>query len=230
MESPLSFIDEASDNPRNNRRAPRVPLRLDVELQLPGQTKRYQTRDISYLGIFIECAEPLPLKKLVRFRTTLEGQEEPLQMLGLVAHRINSTDAQETSRTAGMGLQLFALGHEVRSTWRHFLKEEYSKDQHISEAIRQAEYPRLKMRFGDVDQVDTFAHKHVSAGNVFVHSADLYPQGTRIWLDVIHPQRRDICQVEAIVMEFVETPRANRGVRIMFPNSERAKAKLLEFL
>lgn len=214
----------------NNRRAPRVPKRIEVALQFPDHEQRYYTRDISYLGIFIECPEPLPLRKLVRFKAHLEVEQAPVQMLGLVAHRVNSADAMESGRPAGMGIQLYPVGHEVRSNWRHFVRQEYEKDPEAREQIRQQEYPRVKVRFPTPNDIQIFASEHVSSGDVFIRTADLYQQGARVWLEAIHPLTKESCSVEAIVLEFVESPRQRRGMRLMFPEAVEASQTLLDFL
>lgn len=223
---------EGQDSPirqHNNRRAPRVEARVEVKLQFPDGEQRYFTRDISYMGVFIECPDPLPMRKLVRFSTTPDGGSEPLQMLGIVAHRVNAADAMDAGISTGMGIQLFPVGHDVRSAWRAFVRTEYDKDPSAREEVRRQEYPCVKVRFPSPNDLQIFAAQHVSSGDVFIRTADLYQQGTRVWLEAVHPQTGQSSRVEAIVLEFVEAPRANRGMRLMFPDAEGASEQLMAF-
>lgn len=213
----------------NNRRAPRVAARVPVTLQFPGNERTMHTEDISYVGVFIACDDPLPLRKLVRFKAQIDEGGDPLPMIGIIAHRVNAVDAAENNTKAGMGIHVFPLGSDIQRTWRHFVRTEYDKDPNAREAVRLNEYPRLKVRFPNTSEMQIFARDHVTQGHVFIRSADLYPQGSRIWLEAIHPLTKASCAVEAIVLEFVETPRQNRGMRLQFPDPEAAAAKLAEF-
>ncbi len=224
--------NQASARAASNRRAPRVAKQIAIELHFPDHTQSYKTRDISYVGIFIEHPDPLPLRKLMRLSVHIDEapEAEPLQMLGVVANRVNANDAMDSGVPAGMGIQVFALGHDVRSAWRHFVRQEYEKDPAAREEVRRQEYPSLKVHFSDEDEFRHFATEDVASGDVFVRSADLYQQGTRVWLEAIHPVTQEPCSVEAIVLEFVESPRQKRGVRVMFPDAEVARDTLLDFL
>ena len=218
---------ETPSSLHNNRRAPRVTKRIEITLQAPEREQKYVTHDISYVGVFVECPDPLPLRKLMRVQAHIDPEQEPIKMLGLVAHRVNAVDAMESGRSPGMGIQLFALGHDMRSTWRHFVRQEYEKNPDAREAVRRQEYPRLKVHFPNTDEMRKFATEHVASGNVFIRSADLYQQGTRIWLEAVHPGSGLITAVEAIVLEFIESPRQNRGMRLMFSDGEAARDTLL---
>lgn len=218
------------ETPRNNRREPRVPNELHIELQMPDQTQTYETQNISYGGVYIVCPEPLSLRTLLRFQTKLPDYDEPLQMLGMVAHRVSEHDASERQLPPGMGIQLFAVGPEAKGRWRHYVRQQYDQHPDIRQEIRRNEYPHLKLRLPTRDALERFIQDDVSAGNVFIRHADLQAQGTRIFLEVGHPEAATWCHLEAIVMEFVEAPRQERGMRLMFPNADQARDLLLEFL
>ena len=228
--SELSEIHVSEEVAASNRAAPRVDRQIEIELRFPDRVDRYRTKDISYEGIFIEHPDPLPLRKLLRLRAFTDEGGAPLELLGVVANRVNSLDAEETGRAAGMGIQLFALGHDVKNSWRHFVRQEYDKDPEVREEVRRQEYPSLKVHFTDVDALERFIEDDVASGDVFVRSADLYQQGTRVWLETVHPATSEICAIEAIVMEYVESPRQKRGLRVMFPTSDEATETLRSFL
>ena len=213
----------------NHRRAPRIAYRLDVDLKFPERTQRYQTHDISYVGVFIECPEPLPLRKLVRLHTVLEEGQEPIELVGVVAHRINANDAVETGRPTGMGLQLFGTSSAMKDAWRDFVHAEYQKDPDALEQVQRIELPRLKVRFPNVDEMQLFATHHVARGEVFIRSAELYAVGTEILVEAIHPVSKESAFVEAQVIEFIEAPRNNRGMRLQFPNPDVSSQVLISF-
>ncbi len=215
--------------PQNNRQAPRINHKLNVELRFPENTHNYQTHDISYVGVFIECPEPLPLRKLVRLSTTLPDAEEPIELIGVVAHRINATDAIETGRPTGMGLQLFGSSKSTRDTWRAFVHAEYEKDPTAFEEVQRLELPCLKVRFPNTEEMQNFATRHVARGEVFIRSADLYPPNAQILLEAIHPESGQSQFVEATVIELVEAPRHNRGMRISFPDPETSSQVIADF-
>ncbi|MBA2661407.1 MAG: PilZ domain-containing protein, partial [Bradymonadaceae bacterium] len=110
-----------------SRRQPRVNVNLDVTLQNAQGETVFKTKNASYDGVFLLCPKPLPLRKLIRFRARLSEDEE-LQMIGLVAHTINASDAAEQKRPAGMGIQLFSVGQETHQRWRDFISEQYHQN------------------------------------------------------------------------------------------------------
>ncbi|MFB6373888.1 MAG: PilZ domain-containing protein, partial [Bradymonadaceae bacterium] len=110
---------------KQSRREPRIDLDLTVTLLLPDGEVEYPVADASYRGVFLISENPLPLRKLVRFRTQLDADEEPLQMMGLVAHHISTGEAAEIGRDPGMGIHLFSVGEETHRRWRQFIREHY---------------------------------------------------------------------------------------------------------
>ena len=161
--------------PPRQRRDPRVAARLDVNLQMPKGTHNYVTDNVSYRGIYIACEEPLSLGRLVRFCTSLREGGDPVQMLGLVAHRVNRTEAEEAGIKPGMGLNLFALGPDHQRAWRHFVRTAYEADPRAREHVRSTEFPRIRLALPDVDALRAFAQHNVPEGNIFLRSADLHP-------------------------------------------------------
>lgn len=214
---------------RNHRRAPRIPARLNITLQFPEGHRTLVTKDVSYQGVFVVCDDPLPLRKLLRFQTRVEEDGEPLQLLGLVAHRVSLEEAQETGADAGMGLQLFSVGPDVHHRWRHFVRQTYERDPRAREQVRNQEFGRLKLRFHTAQHIARFAEDELATGNVFVRSVQLQPQGSRVFIDIIHPRTGKHVSFEGIVMEFVETPRQSRGMHVMIAEPEAARDRLVAF-
>ena len=205
---------------RQSRREPRVEKEVGVTLHLPQGDRAHRTLDVSYRGFFIVTEEPLPLRKLVRLRVHVDGADDGLRMLGLVAHRVAPTDATDRGGQAGMGIQLYGVGPEARDRWRHFVRTSYEENPEARQAVKDRELPRLRLRFRNVEELAHFVEHEIGRGNAYVRSADLQHQGARMWLELSHPETEAIERLESIVMEVREAPRQERGMRLMFLNAD----------
>jgi hypothetical protein len=213
---------------KNNRREPRVKAEIPVTLRMPRGVRQYVTANISYRGIFILSTEPLPLRKLVRFEATLREGEEPLLMLGLVAHRINRVDAAERQTEPGMGLQLFGSSPECRERWRDYVRERYDRDPSARQQVRMRELPHLRMRFNKPQDIVQLASEAFPRGPVLVRSAELHPAGSHLLLDLIHPGNGQVLSVETIVYDVNES-RAKRGMRVTLAEPQESIAQIVAF-
>lgn len=201
---------------KSQRREPRIDIALPIKLKLPDGQFSYQSSNASWRGIFIACAEPLPLGKLVRFSTTLGPSEEPLHMLGLVAHTVNSLEAQESGRAAGMGVQLYSIGRETRAQWREFISAEYEKDPEARDQARAIKVPRVPLRLRSLEQLRTFATRDLKRGNIFIRTSTLHPADSEVICEVQHPKTEEIIELGAKVLSIKEAPRRERGMRLEF--------------
>lgn len=201
----------------HNRRDPRVEVALSIVLQLPSGAQRHQTQNISYRGVFINSAEPLPLRKLVRFQIAPPSVDEAMQMLGLVAHRVSRAEAAERGLRPGMGLQLFSMGQDVRERWRLLVREEYERDPYARRIMALKELPHVRVRVPKVDHLRQFASNDLRSGQTFLRTGDLQPQGSRVLLELIHPESHELFHLEAQVGRVVETPLQQRGMQLHFP-------------
>lgn len=195
------------------RREPRVNVSLDVIVQTLQGEESFRTRNASYAGVFVVCHEPLPLRKLIRFKTRLPESEVDLQMMGLVAHTINAADAAELGRPPGMGIQLFSLGEETRRTWRDYIGKTYEQ---TPEALRGGgdDRPRVRVRIPNDQMLEKFYGHDLPAGSIFLRTAELHPQGTAVYCDIVHPRTAQIFVLEALIDEVVPTPIRERGIRL----------------
>ena len=212
----------------HNRRDPRVDVALDIVLQLPSGTQRHRTRNISYRGVFINCDEPLPLRKLLRFQIAPPSVEEAMQMLGLVAHRVNRADAAERGLRPGMGLQLYGLGQDVREQWRLLVREEYERDPYARRMMELRELPHVRVRVPQVELLRHFASNDLRSGQTFLRTGELQPQGARVLLELIHPENQELFHLEAQVGRVVEAPLQSRGMQLHFPPVDQALHDRLE--
>lgn len=215
----------------HNRRDPRVKVALDIVVQLPSETKRYRTKDISYRGVFIACPDPLPLRKLIRFQIVEPDSGEALQMLGLVAHRLNEFDAHERGLEAGMGLQLFSVGAYHGERWRALVREEYDNDPYAKRIMEMRERPHVKVHVATVEQLVGFANNDLFAGTTFLHTSDLHPAGEEVLLELVHPESQRTFLLAAQVTDVIEAPKQDRGIQLSFPPvDEELHARLQTFV
>lgn len=205
---------------RENRRDPRVDVQLNVHLQTARGEDPYITKDISYRGIFVVTQNPYPLRKLVRFRATLDGVD--VQMMGLVAHRVNSLDAEERGTQPGMGVSLFSLGRSTREEWRTFVRDQYELDPEARRQVEIDEMPRLRIHLASDEMLRKFIDRDFPSGSIFYRMPELQPVGSRVMLEVVHPKSGDMFELEASITETVEEPRHKRGVRLAFDELSEA--------
>ncbi|MGM0558842.1 MAG: PilZ domain-containing protein [Myxococcota bacterium] len=201
---------------REARREPRIKINLPVTVKMPAGDHSYQTDDASYRGVFLTCPEPLPLRKLVRFTTVLREDEEPLEMLGLVAHTVNQADAKESGRSPGMGIQLYSVGKETRERWREFIREEYEKRPEVRDEVRKLDLPRVTVHMRTLDQLVNFVENDLMAGGIFVRTSDLQKQGADVVCEIVHPEHGEPFPLEATVASVTEAPRRDRGMELVF--------------
>ncbi len=216
------------DSRRNQRRSPRVPHELAVTLQFPNGPQHHFTQNISYQGIFIVCDAPLPLRKLVRFTANL-GDDEPTQLLGMVAHHISQADGMEHGTDPGMGIALFSVGPEGHARWCQFVRDRYEHNPKALTQVRQRELPHVRVHAPGVEELRQFALAQVAQGEVFLYSAEVHPVGTRVWFETNHPDTKKPFRIEATVTEAVEAPRQSRGVRLAFDDAQATSQALANF-
>lgn len=201
---------------RDARREPRIQINLPVVVKLPHGEHIYETKDASYRGVFVTCPAPLPLRKLIRLQAVLDDDEPALEMLGLVAHTVNQIDAQESGRSPGMGIQLFAVGELARGRWRDFIRAEYERRPEIRDLARRLDLPRLSVPMRSREQLEHFIDHDLAGSQIFIRTSDLHPVDTALVCDLLHPDRRASFSLDATVVEVTETPRRARGMRVDF--------------
>ncbi len=213
----------------SDRLAPRVDVTLRVFLQTVDGDVPCKTRDASYEGVFIVRRDPLPLRKLIRFRARLPGTDDELQMLGLVAHTVNATDAAERGGQPGMGIQLFSLGKQTRKRWRDFVDALYEKDPDALKAIEESLRPDIRIRIPSREVLERFRTVDLPRGVLFVRTPELAPEGSEVDCIISHPVQEEDFTLTAVVKKAVEGTIKERGlqVRLILPDDT---SELEEFL
>ena len=211
---------------RENRRDPRVEVTLPVFIQDAAGEKHFNTKDISYRGIFIMTREPFPLRKLVRFR--MEAPDGDYQMMGLVAHRMNELDAAEFGRDPGMGIQLYSVGKLTRERWRDFVLDNYNADPEARAELERKRMPRIRIHLKNDKMKQQFMMRDFPSGGIFYRTNDLQPVGTRMICDVIHPTSGRVFELNATVSETIDGSRRKRGLQLTFDELSEASNHDLE--
>ena len=163
---------------RELRREPRVRTNFDVEIETAGRKTDYPTRNASFSGLFLVTTETLPLRRLVRVRAEISGEQ--LELVGLVAHTVNAADAHEFNKDPGMGISLFSLGQHQRAVWEEYVRTEYEKDPEAHAALIASELPRLKVALKNDKMKEQFFGNDLPSGEIFYRTPDLMAEGTQV--------------------------------------------------
>ncbi len=206
---------------RENRKDPRVNLALDVTIfTAPGEQK-FKTKDISFRGVFIVTKDPYNLRHLVRFHTQTESGEK-FELLGLVAHRINSFDAKERNKLPGMGIQLYSLGPEARKRWRRFVTDSCEADPQTRHELEMRNMPRVKIHLKNEKMKKQFMEHDFPSSGLFYRTSALAPVGSRVLCEIVHPVTEKSFQLVATVLETRQGSRRERGLQIQFDELSEA--------
>lgn len=209
---------------RENRKDPRVDVALNVTIFTAPGEKEFKTKDISYRGVFIVTQEPYNLRHLVRFHAQTDSGEK-FEMLGLVAHRINTFDAKERNKLPGMGIQLYSLGTETRKRWRRFVTQSCESDPESRHALEIQEMPRLKIHLKNEKMKKQFMEHDFPSDGIFYRTSILSPVGSRVLCEIIHPITEKSFQLIATVLDTRDGSRRQRGIQIQFDELSEATNK-----
>lgn len=202
------------------RREPRVKVSIDFTVESAGSTFVYPTRNASFSGVFLIAESPLPLRRLVRMKTNVQG--EPIELLGMVAHTINAADAAELGRDPGMGVAIFPRGSRLHQLWRDYVRSEYERDPEAHAALMATELPRLRIHLKNEKLKKQFFMKDYPSGTIFYRTPDLLDVGTRVVCEIRFPDGDDIVELFATVTDTVEGARRKRGIRLAFEDLSEA--------
>jgi hypothetical protein len=216
---------------RELRREPRVNADLEVELETAGEVQTYTTRNASFKGAFVLTNDPLPLRRLVRFRLDIgEDDEDIVELIGVVAHTLNAADAHESGREPGMGITLYPLSPDHGERWRSFVRTEYERDPEAHARLVASELPRLRLHLKNDQMKERFFGTDFPSGEIFYRTPELIPEGSPVVCEVTHPDTGKTLELFATVTEVVSGARRDRGLRIVFEDmSEASTEKMHRF-
>ncbi|MFN3199848.1 MAG: PilZ domain-containing protein [Bradymonadia bacterium] len=102
------------------RTAPRAPIELDVSYHA-GARDADRTGNLSGTGVFIRCAEPLPMGTEQHFLLHLPNLERPLSVPGVVRWAIEP--GQASDQDSGMGVEFIFRSEEERQALRRVVDD-----------------------------------------------------------------------------------------------------------
>jgi uncharacterized protein (TIGR02266 family) len=109
---PIGAVDvQPAEDPR--RSFPRYPARFAVRFATVQDFVLEYAANISAGGVFIETADPPPLKTVVRVEMELPGAG-PVATRGLVVHRVTKEDAERRATLPGAGVQFLDADDHFR--------------------------------------------------------------------------------------------------------------------
>ena len=103
---------------RNNRRYERFAVNFKATLIQGKKTIRGRVVDISFTGLFFATLQVPPLRDLVKIDLELPTGAT-MRVLGMAVHAVRPK--HNTTLRAGVGVQLFGNGPDVRAQWDDFV-------------------------------------------------------------------------------------------------------------
>ena len=101
---------------------PRYPLRLLVVLKGRRDDEQALTDNIARRGLFVRTDDPRPVRHLVRVRMTLPPDDQEVEVLAVVAHRVLPGEANEGTHPPGMGLHFYKLPTGMQRRWEQLVE------------------------------------------------------------------------------------------------------------
>ena len=195
----------ASPEHPEQRRSPRYPFRLLVELHSRLGTRQLPALDVSRHGLFVATASP-PHEKTV-LRVTLHAPTGPIKATAFVSRSHKPPEVEKR----GMGLELFSLLHADKQRWdAMFCALEQKKAPTLLPDEHGAASFVLKLK--DRAQLDDFYRKSVNFGGTLLVTPITHPVGTVVALHMVHPYTSDEFVLWGVVVRIHHT--APKGLEI----------------
>ncbi|MDB4946501.1 MAG: hypothetical protein JWP97_6035 [Labilithrix sp.] len=109
----------SATNTDNQRREPRIDVRVPIVVYRGKVPVAAETADVSYKGLFVRTPEPPALRSLVRLKVSLADRE--FEAHAMAVHVVPCSDDPE-GPPPGVGLQLWGLAGPNRSAWDDFVR------------------------------------------------------------------------------------------------------------
>jgi len=107
-----------SASPENRRLLPRFQDRFQVTLGIGERKTRHQALNLSASGVFIETEMPPPLNQVVQVTLELPDGKPPVEVQGIVLHRLLPGSAQPS----GAGVQFTGADDAFRARLDAYLE------------------------------------------------------------------------------------------------------------
>lgn len=194
------------------------------------------TGDVSYRGLFLRTDDPPPLRELLQLRLKLPPAND-----GLVIHAmaVFVMPPGKSGSTPGVGLQLYAVGTEVRSRWDRFVHwvattHPDSLETPVKSVAAAPDpvsrlFPRVRraltVRTRFTGDLHDLVPEDVSRGGMFLPTGFDAAIGSALRLVVAHPQTGQTFGVDTVVRRRVEPPHPRAGIGVEFVGLDQERRK-----
>ena len=235
----------------HNRKSPRFPCEISVEVQASSGSGFYMTIDVSMNGCYVATDKAQPLNQVVQVVLYPPGEDRGIKAMAHVRHVRTAAEADDVL-PAGMGLEIFAIDNDEKMRWADYISsvaqafEETHGHQKArsrtgyGDAGQTAPAPsrgpalrrfvrhlvRMEVKVEDMKSMFHLVSRDVSAGGIYLETAERIPVGTQVELSMAHPISRESLSLSGSVVRS-----DGDGVGVQFAGiSESNRKELLRFV
>ena len=216
------------------RRFARLDARLDVQFIYAEGFFELKTDDLSLGGMFISTEHLIPAGEKLRVVLHLPG---PAPVVKAMCEVVRVVDEPGPGQAAGIGVRFLDMDEASRRAIGNFLAARVSgRGDEEQERRRHARVERqVKLRFLAEREVYTSYARDISAGGVFIHTAEPLPVGSEVLVSLVNPVTLQKIELAGrVVREVQPDPADSRrmpGIGVSFDQADESnRALLVEFL
>lgn len=226
----------------SKRRDARHVVQIALRLTVRRATYTVVTEDVSFRGLFVRTDETIGARQLVPIEIDLP--DGMLKVHGMAVWVIGKDNPG--GRVPGVGLQFYGLGREENGRWQRFVRGlRESEVRAAEEANAQADgaasaglavepirrtHPRFSAAFlvraKNRDTLLALYTRDISAGGMFLLTAEPVAIGATIALELVHPDAKQVFELSAVVRRTARAPEPS-GLGLEFPELDEARRKAL---
>ncbi len=206
---------------KERRREPRYPYRNPIEIKVGGRLQETISEDVSYRGLFVVTDDPPPLRTLISLKARVVGNHKPLEAHAMSVYVLEKGNSK--SRLPGVGLQFYAMGNETKKHWNAFVDVVRKKLRvvngegyvgGVSTPPRQhVRYPvRLEVKPRSFGELEVLYSRDISRGGMFLLSPRKVACGTRMEIDVVHPDSGETFTLNCTIRRVEAGPPFGLGI------------------
>lgn len=216
------------------RRFARLDAHLDVQFIYAEGFFELKTDDLSLGGMFIATEHLIPVGEKIRVVLHLPSSTPAVKATCEV---VRVVDEPGPGQAAGLGVRFLSMDEDSHRAIGDFLAQRVGspagQEQERRRHIRVER--QVKLRFLAEREVFTSYARDISAGGVFIHTADPLPVGSAVMVSLVNPVTLQKIELAGSVVRKVQPDPANPhrvpGIGVSFAQAdENSRALLLEFL
>lgn len=208
------------------RRSPRHLIELPVEVIEGRRTRVVSTVDVSRHGLFLATDEPPRERYLVQLSIKLPSGPLPATAF------VSRTVPPGSGRSAGVGVQFFALSAASKERWDAFVYQLAGltppKQQTHDLARRVPDGATFLIKLKHEERLLEFYERNVATNGLYMATPVIKETGAEVALVVIHPEtEQEFILGGKVARVCTEAP---KGMEIKLSTTEEEKAAFLEFV